>query len=130
MNQNEESNEGGHESGMTLAPPIAVPHPLAQTLHDRAGESARETRNAVITLSAGSLGFFFLSLTSKADPSLSDVEVDAVVVALIGMAMAVFSGMWAAWSDARWSYCWARSVENHQPGKDHWENSLVSRICG
>src|SRR5688572_2851002 len=100
-------------------------HPLAQTLHDRAGESARETRQAVITLSAASLGFFFIALTSKADPEFSTPQRSWVLVALLSMALGTFGGLWSAWSDARWSYCWAREVEKYAPGEEYWKARKV-----
>ena len=66
-------------------------HPGAQTLHDRAAESARETRQLVVAMSTGSIGVFFLAIAQ--------------------MAMAVFSGLWSAYSDAQWSYSWASAIQ-------------------
>lgn len=98
------------------------PHgPTPQVLHDRASQSARETRQAIITLSAASLGFFFIALTSKVEPPLTPLQRRTVIVALVAMALATFSGLWSAWADARWSYCWAREIEQHPPGSLHWD---------
>ncbi len=86
--------------------------PSSQLLHNRAAESAKETRQSIITLSAGSLAVFFLALTSKIDPELSQTQKTSVIVALICMALAIFSGLWSAYSDAQWSYFWAKFRED------------------
>ena len=90
--------------------------PSSQLLHNRAAESAKETRQSIITLSAGSLAVFFLALTSKIDPELSLSQKASVIVALICMALAIFSGLWSAYSDAQWSYYWAKFREEAESG--------------
>ena len=87
-------------------------HPGAQTLHDRAAESARETRQLVVAMSTGSIGVFFLAISGGGDaPDLSTFQVVVIILAIAQMAMAVFSGLWSAYSDAQWSYSWARAIQ-------------------
>jgi hypothetical protein len=82
--------------------------PSSQLLHNRAAESAKETRQSIVTLSAGSLAVFFLALTSKIEPPLSDPQKATVIIALVAMAAAIFAGLWSAYSDAQWSFFWAK----------------------
>jgi hypothetical protein len=88
--------------------------PDAETLYNRATQSAKETRKAVVTLSSASLGVFFLALTTKVDPALTDGQRWIVLIALCLMACAISAGLWSASSDARWSYAWGRELENRE----------------
>ena len=85
--------------------------PSSQLLHNRAAESAKETRQSIVTLSAGSLAVFFLALTSAITPPLSEAQKATVIIALVAMAAAIFAGLWSAYSDAQWSFCWAKERE-------------------
>ena len=91
--------------------PSSPPPTDPQVLHDRAGESARETRTHVIGLATGSLALFFIALTGKADPALTNVQRHVVMAAVILHACAVGSGLWSAFADAQWSYHWARELQ-------------------
>lgn len=82
--------------------------PDPQTLHNRAAESAKETRQMLTAMATGSLAIFFLALTAKIEPSLDAAQKGSVVAALVSMSLAVFSGLWSAFADAQWSYCWAQ----------------------
>ena len=88
-----------------------VPTPDPQLLHNRAGESAKETRQTIMALASGSLAVFFLALTSGIKPALTATQQVAVLIALIVMALAIFTGLWSAYADAQWSYYWADQVE-------------------
>lgn len=88
--------------------------PDPQKLHDRAAESAKETRQAVLTLSSGALAVFFLALTTDkaVDPPLNPFERWVILFSLTSMALAVVSSLWCAYADAKWSYWWACAIEN------------------
>lgn len=83
-----------------------------QLLHNRAAESAKETRQMLTTMSTGSLAVFFLALTSNEHPIKPDEKI-VVLIALFLMAIAVFSGVYCAYSDAQWSYNWAKELEGN-----------------
>lgn len=85
--------------------------PTSQSLHDRAAASARETRGHVLAMATGSLAVFFLALTARTDPPLSAPQKSVVLGAIVAMAIAIFAGLWSAYSDAQWSYCWAKDIE-------------------
>ena len=93
-----------------------MPHqdPDPQKLHDRAAESAKETRQAVLTLSSGALAVFFLALTTTKDvePPLMPFQRWVILLSLSCMALAIVSSLWCAYADAQWSYFWARVIEN------------------
>src|SRR3982751_2576028 len=72
-----------------------APEPALQVLHDRAAESARETRQAIINLASASLGVFFLALTVDITPPLSSEQKVLIAIAVIAMAIAVFAGVWS-----------------------------------
>ncbi len=95
--------------------------PTAQKLYDRATESAKETRQAIVTMSSASLGVFFFALTTKADPVLTFSQRWVVLVALCFMAFSTFAGLRSAQSDARWSYAWGREIENRKQDAPGWE---------
>jgi hypothetical protein len=107
-----------------------IPPPDPQLLHNRAGDSAKETRQTIITLATGSLAVFFLALTSEIKPPLTDVQQATVLIAMVAMALAIFAGLWSAYADAQWSYHWADQVEKikylgekgipEQKGVDDW----------
>ena len=88
--------------------------PDPQKLHDRAAESAKETRQAILTLSSGALAVFFLALTTNkaVEPALKPFERWVILLSLTCMAVAVVSSLWCAYADAQWSYWWARVIEN------------------
>jgi hypothetical protein len=100
-------------SAFTHTNPMPRQDPDPQKLHDRAAESAKETRQAILTLSSGALAVFFLALTtSKAvEPPLTSLERWVMLLSLSCMAVAVISSLWCAYADAHWSYWWARFVE-------------------
>lgn len=85
--------------------------PLPSALHERAATSARETRQAVLTMSSAIIGFFFVAITSKDAAKLYSSEKVFLGTALTTMALTVASALWSAWSDARWAFCWAKVLE-------------------
>lgn len=95
--------------------------PTIETLYDRATESAKETRQAIVTMSSASLGVFFFALTTKVDPVLTFSQRWVVLIALGFMAFSTSAGLWSAWSDARWSYAWGREIENREQDTSRWE---------
>ena len=98
--------------------------PDPQTLHSRAAESVRETRQLLVAMSTASIGIFFLSLTGEESPPLPPVQKAVVVTALVLMAFATFAGVWSAHSDAQWSYCWAKYIvarRNATARESEWE---------
>lgn len=96
-------------------------NPDPETLFDRATESAKETRQAIVTMSSASLAVFFFALTTNIDPELTTSQRWIVLFDLAVMAFATFAGLWSAWSDARWSYSWGRELENRQQDGESWE---------
>lgn len=88
--------------------------PTPDKLHDRAAESARETRQSVLTLSSGALAVFFVVLTSQKEitPALTGGQKGIILGSLSCMALCVICSLWCAFADAQWSYCWARELEN------------------
>jgi len=87
--------------------------PEPQKLHDRAAESAKETRQAILGLASGALAVFFLALTSNKDvePPLNAFERVTILISLASMSVAVLAALWSAFADAQWSYLWARTIE-------------------
>lgn len=92
--------------------PPSPPPADAQILHDRAAESARETRTHVIGLATGSLALFFIALTGKTDPALTGLQRNVVMLAIAAHAFAVGAGLVSAMADAQWSYSWARQIQS------------------
>ena len=84
-------------------------HPQPQTLHERAAESGRETRQAILALASGALAVFFVVLTSESEvsPPLQGFEKVILLISLLCMSSAVFASLWSAHADAQWSYAWA-----------------------
>jgi hypothetical protein len=116
------------------------PAPPLQALHDRAAESARETRGHLVSLATGSLALFFIALTGKADPPLTDAQRLVVMLAIAALGAAIFSGVWSAYADAHWSYYWAKQVEAEnaanadgakamqvEAGKWHWHKRWTEK---
>lgn len=85
-------------------------NPTSQDLHNRAFESARETRQLLTTMATGSLGVFFLAMTSK-DPISNPYEKFVLIWSTIAMAFTIFTGVYGAYADAQWSYYWAKQLE-------------------
>src|SRR5258708_39256833 len=79
--------------------------PDPQKLHDRAAESAKETRQAVLTLSSGALAVFFLALTTNkaVEPALKPFERWVILLSLICIAVAVVFFLLRAYARASWS---------------------------
>ena len=91
--------------------------PDLQKLHDRAAESARETRQAILALASGALAVFFLALTSEGEvePPLRKFERFVMFASLVCMSSAVFAALWSAHADAQWSYSWASELNPPRP---------------
>jgi len=92
--------------------------PEPQSLHNRAAASARETRQAIITLASASLGVFFLALTADITPPLTSEQKFLIAIALLAMAFAVFAGLWSAYADAQWSYYWAKQIAKQSTARN------------
>jgi hypothetical protein len=102
--------------------PKIAPDP--QKLHDRAAESAKETRQSVLTLSSGALAVFFLALTTDkaVEPALKPFERWVILLSLTCMAVAVVSSLWCAYADAQWSYWWARAIEKRHEDAERYKD--------
>lgn len=102
--------------------------PDPQKLHDRAAESAKETRQAILGLASGALAVFFLALTSSkgVEPPLNACERVTVLISLASMSVAVLAALWSAFADAQWSYLWARSIEQ-RPEDAQFRQALADR---
>lgn len=102
--------------------------PEPQKLHDRAAESAKETRQAILSLASGALAVFFLSLTSskEVEPPLNALERVTVLVSLGSMSVAVLAALWGAFADAQWSYLWARAIEQ-RPEDASFQQAVADR---
>jgi hypothetical protein len=93
-------------------------YPDPQTLHTRAAESAKETRQLLTAMSTASIGVFFLAMSGENRASaISTAQVWIVLAAIALMALTAFSGLVSAFADAQWSYCWAREIEALKSGK-------------
>lgn len=85
--------------------------PKPEDLHDRARQSAANTRQLVIGLATASIAFYYGAIFKDWCPVLSG---DLKLVLLSGMAcmgFAVFAGILGSFADAQWNYWWAKQVE-------------------
>jgi hypothetical protein len=105
---------------MAIVPPIPPNAPTPTALHERSSASARETRQAVLTMSTAILGFFIVAITSKDAPQLPIGQKWLLGATLGAMAATATAALWFAWSDARWAYCWAKQLSGQPPGKAYW----------
>ena len=105
---------------------------FADALHERARESASEYRKLLISLSTGALAFFFLALTTKIEPALSELQLVTLACAILSMAFTTFSGLYSLHADAQRNYHWGKVEEgrqkpnqlSHQTLSKHWKKRL------
>ena len=107
----------------------------ATKLYDRAALSAGEYRKTLTTLSSGSLGVFFLAVTTKVEPLLSAFQRKALMVAIFGMALSILLGITAWAADARWAFSSAAAIDPTKVSEAaKWERQwnrwhVVKRNC-
>lgn len=87
---------------------------FADELHSRSRDSAFEYRKLLTSLSTGALALFFLTLTSKIEPTLTGLQILLLSGAVLSMAMTVFSGLYCWNADAQRNYYWAKVEEGKQ----------------
>jgi len=87
---------------------------LADLLHERARISSSELRRWIISLSTGSLGVFFVALTSKIEPPLLSKQKNVVAVALLLMVFTAAFGLLAWYADGRRNYFWASAIQSDE----------------
>lgn len=87
---------------------------FADELYSRSRESAFEYRKLLTSLSTGALALFFLALTSKIEPPLTQLQIGLLVGAISSMAVTVISGLYCWSADAQRNYFWAKVEEGKQ----------------
>jgi hypothetical protein len=102
-------------------------NPELKDLHDRAAQSARETRSILITLSTASIGALFFIATTEIKPVLDLYERTLVIVTIAFMMASLCSAIWFAYSDAQWSYFWGLELDGERP-KDVRDGAEKSKL--
>jgi len=82
-----------------------------QVLHDRARTAAEELHKLLLTLSTGAVGVFFIALTTKIEPSLTELQKACMLGALVLMGVAVAAGIVSWHADAQRNYFWAIALQ-------------------
>lgn len=88
--------------------------PSPKEMHERAGESAKETRGTVIKLATGSVGVLFLVASQAENPLLSSSQKISVACALLFLATSLGAALWFGFSDAQWSYYWGVELNDEE----------------
>jgi len=101
--------------------------PESKDLHDRAAQSARETRSILITLSTASIGALFFIATAEIKPVLDLYEKTCVIVTIAFMVASLGSAIWSAYSDAQWSYFGGVELDGERP-KDERDDAEKSKL--
>ena len=92
--------------------PITNNSPSVKELHDRAAESAKETRSTIIKLASAAVGVLFFIVTRQITPSLTDAQILSLILAMTLIVLSLGSAILSSFSDAQWSYWWG--VESDQ----------------
>ena len=87
---------------------------FADELHSRSRESAFEYRKLLTSLATGALALFFLALTAKIEPALTQLQLWLIGGAIVSMAVTVVSGLYCWNADAQRNYFWAKVEEGKQ----------------
>jgi hypothetical protein len=87
-------------------------------LHDRARESASESRKLTTALSAGGVAALFVSLTTETKPALTSLQQTFAAVSVLCFGLAVLSGMLAWQADAERWYFGAKEAEARAARRD------------
>jgi|GEM_PF-2683379 len=86
-------------------------NPTSNSLHERAAESARETRSSIIRLSAVFIGGLFFVATKTFEPELLSQEKLVIIFILIAMFSSFGLGIFLSFADAQWSYSWGLELD-------------------
>lgn len=87
---------------------------FADVLHERSRQSAFEYRTLLTSLSTGALAVFFLALTTKIEPELTQLQLMTLSGAVLSMAVTTIAGLYCWHADARRNYFWAKVEEGKQ----------------
>lgn len=87
---------------------------LAEILHDRAREASSQHRNLLVSLSTGCLAVFFVTLTTKIDPPLTNTQSLTLLISLSAMSLAIIVGLLSWYSDGRRNYFWASGIQSDE----------------
>jgi hypothetical protein len=87
---------------------------FADELHERARESAFEYRKHLISFSTAALAVFFLALTTKIEPKLTQLQLYTIAGSVLFMAAATVAGLYCWHADATRNYYWAKVEEGKQ----------------
>ena len=77
-----------------------------QVIHDRARTAATNLHKFLLSLSTGSVGIFFIAVTTKIDPQLTIYQQVAILVGLAAMGIATGAGIRSSYGDVQgqWPY--------------------------
>lgn len=86
----------------------------SKELHNRATESAKDTRETIIKLATGAIGVLFFIATRKIKPALLPIEKNLILATIILMVSSLGSAIWTGFSDAKWSYSLAVEIDEEK----------------
>lgn len=84
--------------------------PDAETLFQRARDSASQLRNFLISFSAAAIGAFFLALTGDISPPLNTLQQWTCIIALFIFTISLFGGLLQWRADVKRNYFWAKAI--------------------
>jgi hypothetical protein len=90
-------------------------HPTPQELHDRAGEAAKETREAMIKLTTASVGVLAFISTRDISPPLDINDKFFLLASICFVVGSLGSAVWFGFADAQWAYWWAVLLDPEHP---------------
>lgn len=84
---------------------------LPQILHDRARKSAEELHKLLLTFSTAILAVYFLALTTKVEPELTDIQSIISILGVLLMGVAVTAGLVSLHADTKRNYFRASAIQ-------------------
>src|SRR5262245_35189898 len=109
----QDETDRGRMSDKTEPPRSRNRELSSSVLHARARESAAEFRKLLISLGTGSLAAFYISLTSKVDPPLTQFQRSTAIGSAVGFGICVLAGAVQWRADVKRNYHWAKALEGN-----------------
>lgn len=94
---------------------------LPQILHDRARKSGEELHKLLVSFSTAILAIYFLALTTKTEPPLTNVQMVMSIIGMTAMGLAVLVGMINLQADTKRNYYRACALQaSEQQDRDRY----------
>lgn len=98
-------------------------------LRERARASAEELQRLAVAVPSAALGVFFLALTQKIEPALTNAERVCLLIAIAGMSISAAASITTWFADAAWNRNLAEAKEAEAANKLPERDAGLKRIA-